>query len=50
MVRRLGKKRNTCALIGDLNGRLTDSEPGTGPVILDLMCGKGWIPFLYTAA
>jgi hypothetical protein len=49
MVRRLGKERNTCALIGDFNGRLTDSEPGAGPVILDLMCGKGWIPFLHTA-
>jgi hypothetical protein len=50
MVRRLGKERNTCALIGDLNGRLTDSKPGAGPVTLDLMCGKGWIPFLHTAA
>ena len=41
MVRRLGKERNTCALIGDFNGRLTQQEPGAGPVILDLMCGKG---------
>jgi hypothetical protein len=41
MVRRLGKERNTCALIGDLSGRLTLQEPGAGPVILDLMCGKG---------
>ena len=49
MVRRLGKERNTCALIGDFNGRLTQQEPGAGPVILDLMCGKGWIPFLHTA-
>ena len=49
MVRRLGKERNTCALIGDLNGRLTHQEPGAGPVILYLMCGKGWIPFLHTA-
>ena len=49
MVRRLGKEHNTCALIGDLNGRLTHQEPGAGPVILDLMCGKGWIPFLHTA-
>ena len=49
MVCRLGKERNTCALIGDLNGRLTPQEPGAGPVILDLMCGKGWIPFLHTA-
>ena len=24
MVRRLGKERNTCALIGDLNGRMTE--------------------------
>ena len=49
MVRKLGKELNTCALIGDLNGRLTPQEPGAGPVILDLMCGKGWISFLHTA-
>ena len=49
MVHRLGKERNTCALIEDFNGRLTQQEPGAGPVILDLMCGKGWIPFLHTA-
>jgi hypothetical protein len=49
MVRRLGKERNTCAITGDFNGRLTQQEPGAGPVILDLMCGKGWIPFLHTA-
>jgi hypothetical protein len=49
MVRRLGKKRNTCVLIGDLNGRLTPQEPGAGPVILDLMCGKEWIPILHTS-
>ena len=49
MVRRLGKERITCALIGDLNGGLTQQEPGAGPVILDLLCGKGWIPFLHTA-
>jgi hypothetical protein len=24
-------------------------EPGAGPLILDLMCSKGWIPFLKTA-
>ena len=48
-VRRLGKERNTCAIIGDFNGRLTQQEPGAGPVILDLMCGKRWIPFLHTA-
>ena len=49
MVRRLGKERNTCALIGDFNGRLTQQEPGAEPVIMDLMCGKGWLPFLHTA-
>ena len=49
MVRRFGKERNTCALIGDLNGRLTESDHGTGPGILDTMCSKGWIPFLQTA-
>ena len=40
MVHRLGKERNTCALIEDFNGRLTQQEPGAGPVIMDLMCGK----------
>ena len=49
MVRRLGKERNTCALIGDLNGRMTQSDRGAGPYILDTMCSKGWIPFLQTA-
>ena len=41
IVRRLGKERSTCALIGDLNGCFIDSEPGAGPVILDFMRGKG---------
>ena len=49
MVRRLGKEHNTCAIIGDFNGRLSTKDPGAGPVILDLMCSKGWIPFLHTA-
>ena len=49
MVRRLGKERNTCALIGDLNGKMTQSDRGVGPYILDTMCSKGWIPFLQTA-
>ena len=49
MVRRLGKDRNTCALIGDLNGRMTESDRGAGPYILDTMCSKGLIPFLQTA-
>ena len=49
MVRRLSKERNTCALIGDLNGHLTHQEPGAGPVILNLMREKIWIPFLHTA-
>ena len=49
MVRRLGKERNTCALIGDLNGRLTPQEPGAEPVIFNVMCGKGLISFLHTA-
>jgi hypothetical protein len=30
MARRLDKERNTCALIDDLNGRLTPQEPGGG--------------------
>ena len=50
MVRRLGKEHNTCAIIADFNGRLSANEPGAGPIILDLMCSKGWIPFLHTAA
>ena len=28
MARRLGKERNTCALIGDLNGKMTQSDRG----------------------
>ena len=50
MVRRLGKERNTCALIGDLNGKMTQSDRGAGPYILDTMCSKGWIPFLQTGS
>ena len=49
MVRRLGREHNTCAIIGDFNGRLNANDPGTGPLLLDLMCSKGWIPFLQTA-
>ena len=33
----------------DFNGRLTQQEPGAGPIIMNLMCGKGWLPFLHTA-
>jgi hypothetical protein len=41
MVHRLGNERSTCALIGDLNGRMMESEDGADPVILDTMCSKG---------
>ena len=40
-TRRLGRERNTCALIGEFNGRLTAAEPGAGPVILNNLCSKG---------
>jgi hypothetical protein len=33
----------------DFNGRLNVNDPGAGPLILDLMSSKGWIPFLQTA-
>ena len=49
MVCRLGREHNTCAIIGDFNGRLKSNDPGAGSLILDLMCSKGWIPFLQTA-
>jgi hypothetical protein len=35
MVRRLGREHNTCAIIGDFNGRLKSNDPGAGPLILD---------------
>jgi hypothetical protein len=49
MVRCLGNERNTCAIIGDFNGRLSANDPGAGPITLDRMCIKGWIPFMHTA-
>ena len=49
MVPRLGKEHNTCAIIGDFNGRLSANVLDAMPIILDLMCSKGWIPLLHTA-
>ena len=45
----MGKPHHSSLLIGDLNGRLAKTEPGSGPVILDNICSKGWIPFVSTA-
>jgi len=49
LTRRMGKPHHSSLLIGDLNGRLAKTDPGSGPVILDNICSKGWIPFLSTA-
>ena len=49
LARRMGKPHHSSLLIGDLNGRLAKTDPGSGPVILDNICSKGWIPFLSTA-
>ena len=48
LTRRMGKPHHSSLLIGDLNGRLAKTDPGSGPVILDNICSKGWIPFLST--
>jgi hypothetical protein len=49
MVCRLGREHNTCAVIGDINGRLSAKGTVARLLILALMGSKEWIPFLQTA-
>ena len=45
-----GRNRHACIMVGDLNGRLSSNEGGSGPVIRDELGASGWVPFLSTAA
>ena len=45
----MGKPHHSSLLIGDHNGRLAKTDPGSGPVILDNICSQVRISFLSTA-
>ena len=36
-------------MLGDLHGRFTDTEGGTGPIINQPLGNLGWLPFIYSA-